>query len=312
MDAQLKAHLSAKDDLHPRNQHRERYDFPLLLARNPALQAFVKLNKHEQLTIDFANPEAVKEFNRSLLMQYYGITYWDIPADYLCPSVPSRADYIHYLADLLATDHEGEIPRGKSVIVMDIGMGANCIYPIVGTHEYGWKFIGTDIDPLALRVAKQLVANNKRIANSVECRLQPQKANIFEGVLLRKDTITCTMCNPPFHGSADDVEARARRKWKNLEKDTEQQPLLNFGGQANELWCEGGEPAFVGKMIEESVAHGHQCRWFTCLISKKTTLPGVYAALKRVGATAVRTIGMEQGQKVSRIVAWSFSATNGD
>jgi len=308
MDAALKANLARKEDLHPRNQHRARYDFPQLIARSPELGAFVAVNAYGQPTIDFADPAAVKAFNRALLMQHYGVAHWDIPPRYLCPSVPGRADYMHYMADLLAAGNEGVIPRGKSVTVLDIGTGANCIYPIVGTHEYGWRFIGSDIDALALRVAKQIVASNKSLA-TVECRQQALRDHIFEGIIRPKDVIDFTVCNPPFHASPDEATARARRKWKNLDKETTAAPVLNFGGQSNELWCEGGEPAFLGRMVAESAAFGKQCAWFSSLVSKKTSLPGVYAALTRAGAEDVRTIGMAQGQKISRIVAWTFQDT---
>ena len=46
--------------------------------------------------------------------------------------------------------------------------------------------------------------------------------------------------------------------------------------------------------------------WYTSLVSKKETLPGVYRALQTAGATDVRTIEMAQGQKKSRLVAWTF------
>jgi 23S rRNA (adenine1618-N6)-methyltransferase len=70
------------------------------------------------------------------------------------------------------------------------------------------------------------------------------------------------------------------------------------------LWCKGGEEAFVCRMIEES----RQVRglWFTTLISKSATLPCVYRALKKAGVMDSRTIQMAQGQKKSRIVAWTF------
>ncbi len=38
---------------------------------------------------------------------------------------------------------------------------------------------------------------------------------------------------------------------------------LNFGGQQQELWCEGGEVAFIKKMIEESKGFAKQVMWFT-------------------------------------------------
>ena len=88
--------------LHPRNRHSGRYDFPKLIAACPELGEYVILNPYGKQSIDFANPDAVRVFNRALLRQFYGIQHWDIPAGYLCPPVPGRADYLHGLADLLA------------------------------------------------------------------------------------------------------------------------------------------------------------------------------------------------------------------
>lgn len=118
--------------LHPRNVHRGQYDFPLLSEYNPRLSAFVARNAFGKESIDFANAEAVKSLNGALLHQAYGIRDWDIPPQYLCPPVPGRADYLHYLADLLAANNTGVIPLGKIVKVLDIGTGANCIYPLIG------------------------------------------------------------------------------------------------------------------------------------------------------------------------------------
>ena len=112
------------------------------------------------------------------------------------------------------------------------------------------------------------------------------------------------MCNPPFHASQAEAMAGTQRKWQNLGKS--QKDTLNFGGQNAELWCEGGEKAFITKMIEQSVALSQQCFWFSSLVSKKTTLPVLYKALKKVKALDIQTIEMEQGQKISRIVAWTF------
>ena len=81
---------------------------------------------------------------------------------------------------------------------------------------------------------------------------------------------------------------------------------MNFGGQKNELWCDGGEERFVCQMVAESVVFAQQFFWFTTLVSKKTTLPVLLKALKNMGALQVKTIDMAQGQKESRFVAWTF------
>jgi len=82
--------------------------------------------------------------------------------------------------------------------------------------------------------------------------------------------------------------------------------VLNFGGKSTELWCEGGEAGFVRRMILQSAQRREQCLWFTTLVSKRGSLPAIYRALKAAQAADVRTIAMAQGQKQSRIVAWTF------
>ena len=295
-----------KPGLHPRNRHRSRYDFAALIGSSPELAAFVAPGQPADASIDFADPAAVKALNKALLKLFYGIDNWDIPAGYLAPPIPGRADYVHYAADLLATSNtDGVVPTGKRVRVLDVGVGANCIYPIIGHREYGWRFVGSDVDPVAVRVAKQIIANNPGLPGAVDVRLQASGSDIFSGIIKASEVFDLTMCNPPFHGSQAEAEAANRRKTQNLGTAGRGQ-APNFGGQSNELWYPGGEATFTWRMAEESALQRHNCLWFTTLISKKETLPGLYKTLQKLGAADVRTIGMSQGQKVSRIVAWTF------
>lgn len=299
---------SDKGQLHPRNRHQGRYDFPALIKASPELAAFVIINPYGNQSIDFANPAAVKVFNRALLKQFYGIAHWDIPADYLCPPIPGRADYLHYLADLLGADNAGVIPQGTAVRALDVGVGANCIYPLLGNREYGWRFLGTDIAPQAIASAQTIVKANPGLGEQIELRLQLDAGHVFKGLLRPDERFELTLCNPPFHASADEATSGSKRKWRNLGKlDPKRKlPVLNFGGQAAELWCPGGEAAFVARLIRESAEHRKQVLWFSTLISKSGNLPGVYTALKNVGVVQSRTVEMSQGQKQSRFVAWTF------
>ncbi|QDQ26908.1 23S rRNA (adenine(1618)-N(6))-methyltransferase RlmF [Chitinimonas arctica] len=297
-----------KTGLHPRNAHRARYDFPRLLAVSPELAAYAAKNVHGDVSVDFADPAAVKALNRALLQLHYGIAQWDIPPQYLCPPIPGRADYLHYVADLLADCKGGGVPRGDTVQVLDIGVGANCIYPIIGRHEYGWRFVGTDIDTQALASAQAIVDGNPGLRGGVELRLQASPTAILDGVLLDQEWFDLCICNPPFHASEQEATASTQRKWRNLGKDKAggNSPVLNFGGQAGELWCEGGEEAFILRMVEESSRQPTRCFWFTTLVSKAASLPAIYRALEQVGVWDSRTMEMTQGQKQSRIVAWTF------
>ncbi|SDT60121.1 23S rRNA m(6)A-1618 methyltransferase [Mucilaginibacter mallensis] len=306
MPSEPKQPAAEKENLHPRNLHRQGYDFERLIKATPALRPFVKPNKFGTESINFSDPDAVKTLNRALLKQFYGIDYWDIPAGYLCPPIPGRADYIHYMADLLGESNKGAIPTGEQVNVLDIGTGANCVYPIIGNSTYGWQFVGTDIDPVAIQSANKIITENPKLKDNIVCRLQTNKADVFKRVIKQGEVFDLSMCNPPFHASLQEAQLGTNRKWDNLNNTKAPKAVLNFGGKNNELWCPGGEAMFIRHMIEQSALFTKSVLWFSTLVSKKDTLPGVYKALRNVSAIDVKTISMSQGQKVSRIVAWTF------
>lgn len=302
-----------KTGLHPRNQHRGRYDFSELVACTPELAEFVSLNAYKDESIDFSNPAAVRALNRAILKQVYGVSGWDLPTRYLCPPIPGRADYLHHLADLLALSNGGQIPYGEAIQVLDVGVGANCVYPLIGHSTYGWRFVGTDIDRSALACAQKTVDANSGHRDAITLRYQPARASIFKGVLQADELFDLVMCNPPFHASLDEARAGTERKWQNLGKQAaagkdgrDRAPVLNFGGQNAELCCAGGEEGFISRMIAESTQIPNTCLWFTALVSRATSLPTIYRALKTAAVADSRTIEMAQGQKKSRVVAWTF------
>ncbi len=300
-----KRHPKEKTILHARNRHRERYNFKQLIAACPALGAFVKPNKYADDSIDFFDPHAVKMLNKALLKLFYEIDNWDIPSNFLCPPIPGRADYVHYMADLLASFNNERLVKGRTVKCLDIGVGANCVYPIIGTYEYGWSFVASDIDPISIQSATKIVHSNALLKTNVELRLQSNPKQIFSGIIQKGELFDLSICNPPFHASLAEAQSGTTRKLTNL-KQKKTKPILNFGGQNVELWCEGGEARFVRDMIYESKEFATSCFWFSSLISKQSSLESVYYALEKAQATQVKTIQMGQGNKISRIVAWTF------
>lgn len=294
---------ATKSGLHPRNRHSQRYDFNALSAQCPALARFVRLSPAGEPTIDFADPLAVKTLNQALLAHFYGVTHWDIPDGFLCPPVPGRADYIHHLADLLAQENNGVIPRQATIL--DTGTGANCIYPLIGQYEYGWRFTGSEVNEQALRNAGAIVAANPGLSQRIRLRRQKDAAAIFSGIIHKNEHYDATMCNPPFHASAHAAGEGNARKRRNLGLES---ATLNFGGQQQELWCEGGEVAFIKLMIAESVKFARQVRWFTSLVSRGENLPVIMRALQEAGAVRVVKTEMAQGNKRSRFIGWSFVA----
>jgi 23S rRNA (adenine1618-N6)-methyltransferase len=294
-----------KSSLHTRNLHRNPYDFDQLISCVPELKHYVFVNAYETQTINFSLPKAVKLLNQALLLHFYHIKNWDIPETNLCPPIPGRADYIHYIADLIA-EQQPEIPTGTSVSGLDIGTGANLVYPLLAHRSNGWKMMGTDINKDSLENARRILDQNPDLLSVIPLKQQPDSNHIFKNIIESGDRFAFSMCNPPFHDSEESALKGNLRKTKNINKSKSKKPLLNFGGQQSELWCEGGELAFISKMIEESVQYSSQVLWFTCLVSKKDNLYKLNTLLKKVKALEIKTIDMAQGNKISRMLTWTF------
>jgi len=292
--------IKKKGELHPNNPHKGKYNFKLLIKNLPELKVYLRKNPRGEDTIDFSDSKAVILLNKALLKTHYNIDNWDIPKGFLCPPIPGRADYIHYIAELI---------KGKknNVRVLDIGTGANCIYPILGSQSYDWNFVASDIDPKSIDNAKKIVESNKNLRNKIVFKLQENRNNIFEGIIEKNDKFDLTMCNPPFHASLEDALKANKRKVNNLNKENKNvKKELNFGGQKAELWCSGGERLFLKKMAKESIKFSNEVTWFTSLVSNKDNIKPTKKLLEKLGAKDIRILEMSQGQKVSRVLAWSF------
>jgi len=295
--------MSVKQQLHPRNRHNSNYDFDALCRAYPQLSDFVRPNPYGNLSIDFANSDAVKALNAAILKDKYQLEYWDIPKGFLCPPIPGRVDYIHYIADLLKASNGNKI--ANKVIGLDIGTGASCIYPLLGQRSYNWRFVASDVDPKSIASSEKIISDNE-LGPAISLRLQQDSKHIFDGVINDDDCFDFTMCNPPFHQSLQEAHAGASRKRNNLGTNKQGQNKLNFGGQKAELWCPGGELSFIKTMINESKQYRAQVLWFTSLVSKKDNLAPLKKSLKKAGAVEVNVINMAQGQKISRFIAWTF------
>ncbi|CAM4379820.1 23S rRNA (adenine(1618)-N(6))-methyltransferase RlmF [Zobellia roscoffensis] len=295
-----------KARLHPRNKNRERYDLEALKTSNPKIKDFIKPNQFGVESIDFSNPQAVKLLNTALLNHYYGIKNWEFPDENLCPPIPGRADYIHHIADLLGDANSGTVPTGDKISCFDIGIGASCIYPIIGVTEYGWQFFGSDIDPKSIASAQHIINSNTSLRGKVEVRLQKSARDIFRGVLSPQQKIDIVISNPPFHSSIEEAQKGTRRKIKNLSGKKVKTPELNFSGVNNELIYDGGESRFIENMIWESRKLSKNCFLFSTLVSKESNLKRIYKLLEKVEAYKTTTIPMGTGNKSSRIVTWTF------
>lgn len=278
---------------HPKNKHQGRYPLDEYLSHEPELEQFIITKANQQKTIDFSKNEAIFLLNRAILKRDYGITYWDFSAEHLCPPIPSRVDYIHHLADL---PHNSE-----SVKVLDIGTGATCIYPLLGTAEYNWKFVGSDINLNALQTAQTIIDKNK-LTKQITLRHQPYKETVLAGILHKNERFTFVMCNPPFYKTAQDAQNANQRKTSQINTAEGR----NFSGIPNEIWCKGGEHHFINTYLYESSKKPKGAEWFTSLVAKKDTLKTLLKSAEKLNVSNVKVIPIHTGNKITRIFAWQF------
>lgn len=289
----------SKDKLHPRSFHNKPYNFQELIVKVPELKQFIVKNREGIDTILFADPKAVYYLNKALLLHFYNLNFWDIPNQNLVPPIPGRADYIHYLADLLKVDNSCKTS------ILDIGTGASLVYPLIGSSVYHWNFVATDIEPKSIEIAQKIINENIHLSSKIELRHQSNQKKILSGIITKNDYFDAVMCNPPFFKSKKEAEAQTLRKLKGLDKRKTPKLINNFSGESNELWCNGGELSFVLKYIKESTLFKTQVGWFTSLISNEDNLKPLQIELKK-SAKEIKVIDMAQGNKKSRILAWKF------
>ena len=285
--------------MHKNSFHNKKYDFDLLVQNNESLRPHVFINDYQTQTIDFSIPEAVKALNTALLFTHYKVKFWEFPDENLCPPIPSRADYMHHLSDLLRRSH-----LDADINILDIGVGATIIYPLLGNALFNWKFVGVDIDEKSLEIAKKIIDNNF-LANVIALRRQYDSQNILKGILKPADRFTASVCNPPFFKSQMDALDATKTKLKGLGKANEK-VIRNFSGTPKELCYAGGEKAFLHNYLYESSHYKQQCFWFTSLVSNVEHVRSMKTSLEKLGATEFEVLDMIQGNKVSRVVAWSF------
>lgn len=296
--------------IHPRNKYSDNPpDFSVLASLYPSFKPFV-FYSHEggRPKIDWTDFNATRELTRVLLHHDHGLNWW-IPDGQLCPTVPNRSNYIHWIEDLLSLDMMPKtIGDGDRVRGFDIGTGANCIYPLLGASLLGWSFVGSDVTDVALEWAQKNVKSNPHISDLIEIRKVDDMRNtlhaqeslksgsfysmpVLVGVVKDGEKFDFCMCNPPFFESMEEAGLN---------------PKTSCGGTTDEMVCPGGERAFISRIIEDSVILKNSFRWYTTMVGKKSNLKILTMKLREVGVVVVKTTEFVQGQTCRWGLAWSF------
>ena len=292
--------------MHAQNPYNDRYDLKRLVIHHSLLQDYIVLNPSNEETIDFGNSAAVYELNKALLLADFKIENYELPMGYLIPPIPGRLEYLLQIREFLS--EQFNIDKKTKLRGLDIGSGANCIYCILGAQKFNWTMVGSECDSNAIEIAQANVSTTKSLKNKIEIRYQENKSFLFKNTIKTDEQFDFTVCNPPFHSSKEEAFRGSQRKINNLGSDYDKKEVaLNFKGQANELWCNGGEALFIKRLIKESVLFKNQVKVFSTLVSKTDSLTSINKHLKKVKANSY-VLPMDLGNKKSRIVLWWFDS----
>ncbi|XP_078440677.1 uncharacterized protein LOC144710716 [Wolffia australiana] len=293
---------------HPRNRYSEKPpDFGILASLYPSFRPFVFETRSGRSTIDWTDFNATRELSRVLLQHDHGVQWW-IPDGQLCPTVPNRSNYIHWIDDLLSS---GLIPKNSNdpearIRGFDIGTGANCIYPLLGASLLGWSFVASNVTEAALEWARKNVQNNPHLSHLIEIRNADANSEkptedllcspaVLVGVVRENEEFDFCMCNPPFFESLEEAGLN---------------PRTACGGTPEEMVCPGGERAFISRIIEDSNKLKLRFRWFTSMVGRKINLKFLVSKLREAGVSIVKTTEFVQGKTARWGLAWSFLAPN--
>lgn len=295
--------------IHPRNKYSENPpDFNLLASLYPSFQPFVFYTRDGKPRIDWTDFNATRELTKVLLQHDHAVKWW-IPDGQLCPTVPNRSNYIHWIQDLLSSDIIAKINTSGNNRVrgFDIGTGANCIYPLLGASLLGWSFVGSDVTDVALEWAERNVNSNPHISELIEIRkavdahqtvdvttdlTKDQSGHpVLLGTVGDDEHFDFCMCNPPFFESMEEAGLN---------------PRTACGGTSEEMVCPGGERAFIMRIIDDSVVLKQAFRWYTSMVGRKANLKVLVSKLWEVGASVVKTTEFVQGETCRWGLAWSF------
>ncbi|KAL8279856.1 hypothetical protein RQP46_007706 [Phenoliferia psychrophenolica] len=172
------------------------------------------------------------------------VNVYDTPPDFneLALAVPAFAPFV-----LTTTKGTPTIDFKDDAALS--GTGSSAIYPLLTCRTLSSaRMVGTEIDDHSLSHAKLNVEQNELKERVVLVQADPAGPIFPEEVLLASTSFDFTMCNPPFYASAAEVDESFAAK-----------DAVCTGGTA-EMITDGGEVAFVGRIVAESVALGHKIR----------------------------------------------------
>lgn len=283
--------------MHARNRYKDKPpDFAYLASKYPDFKQHVQPSLNGRVSLNFKDPEAVRALTCTLLREDFGLSI-DIPLERLIPAVPSRLNYIHWVEDLIGHQDSDKSTLRRGI---DIGTGASCIYPLLGSTLNGWYFLATEVDDMCFNYAKKNVEQNN-LSDLIKVVKVPQKTLLMDALKEESEIVyDFCMCNPPFF--ANQLEA----KGVNSRNPRRPPPSSVNTGGVTEIMAEGGELEFVKRIIHDSLQLKKRLRWYSCMLGKKCSLAPLKKELRIQGVPKVTYTEFCQGRTMRWALAWSF------
>jgi len=266
----------------------KKYDFDELAIFYPPLSKYVHFSSSGVSVIDWKDPQALRELTKAILIHKFQIKYWELPSKFLCPTIPSRINYLEWIDSLL----KNEKKNADFVKGLDIGTGASLIYPILGYKLFKWHFVASEKNPEAYKNALEIQTNND-FQPFIEMRLA--KDGIFKGIIKKNDDLfDFSMCNPPFF---ENLREQKTVNWRTCE-------IKEF-----EAEFQGGELEFVKQIFDESLEFKKKVKFFTSLIGRKKDYEAILIYLnnkKENDHFEIISKALHIGQNTRWVIAWRF------
>lgn len=245
-----------------------RLDWGTLLSKNPGLKTFFVGKK-----FNFESQKALTALVETQLELYCGFKI-NLSPGFLVPRLANRFDYLLWIKELV----------GENSVGIDLGVGGNCIYPLLGTL-LGMKIVGVDIDPEAIEASTKV---SEQAGLNVDLRLvgPDEMASVASQISPQPSFL---VCNPPFYADIND----------RVEK-----PPLNLVARDNELYTSGGELEFAKSLFESSRSAG--LAWTSILLGKKSSMEPLINLIVTNNANHALHV-ISYGKTRRWIVAWSFT-----
>ncbi len=294
----------------------EHPNFEELARWNPFFQRAWEMTRQEQKQMQKTFSACVSQeftiaLTRALLKTHLELQLPYLESNHLCPPVPNRFFYLHWI--------HNELLRGSEVdrFGMDIGAGATAIYSLLAAKFFQYHMFTTEIDEIATTMAQKNVDANHLSSRIHIASVEPshsQDPNQPVGGPLERSLVAWdqflaqgqqqpmqldfVMTNPPFYDPST-------MEYKN--------PRAGDGRARTAMTVSegsypGGEVGFVIEMIADSLRRRHSSRWFSSMLGKKTSLLQLQKLLTHVlGPAHVRVTEYGPGQYTRWFLAWTMA-----